>query len=156
MSTPNIPIRERVLDNIRSTLELVLAGDAYHSTVGTVSRKLLPPPDMNSSTTLIVWSPSDTTSFIEGSGVGTTTTEMVVNVDAYIRTDSASDTEANLLACDIEKAVLADRYRGNYAKNTRPVGRQVITEDEGDGWSFLRLTFAVTYRHSFAAPGTQV
>lgn len=154
---PSTPVRELVLENVKTTLAAVEAGTDYfhgpYSVFRTAPNLSNTPTDL----TLYVFSPGDSNVTRDGRGspTGLTETQILINVTAIVGLEVASDTHSNQIAHDIEKAVLADRQRGGYAINTFPLGRDVISDESTEPWAFLTVRFQCFYRHDFANPSTQ-
>lgn len=151
---PSTPVRELVLENVRTTLAAVEAGTDYfhgpYSVFRTAPNLANTPTDL----TLYVFSPGDANVAREGRGLsgGLTETVMQVNVTAIVGREVASDTHSNQIAHDIEKALCADRFRGTHALNFYPVGREVISDESTEPWAFLTMRFQAHYRTSFIDP----
>lgn len=151
---PTEPIRELVMRDIKSALELIVEGDSYFNTVARVSRVL--EQQTHNELTLYVWSPSDATVNLDNKGTttGIIETNMNVNIVALFAREVASDTFAMRLAADVERAVMADRDRGNYAVNTYLIGREIVTR-ETEPVAELTIKLVVRYRTDIANPSTQ-
>lgn len=59
------------------------------------------------------------------------------------------DTQKNAIAADIEKALMADIYRGGYATDTRITDINFITDDEAGG---VQLVLEIEYRTIITNP----
>ena len=153
---PDLPIRELVLQNIEESLLAIAGGEEYFNDRVAVSRVLLPLDAVQSSPMLFVYSPGDVVSARIGSATGISENTMDVIVSAVFERALASDTAANQLAHDIEKAMLQDRERGGYAINTVLIGRNIVANEATEPWATLEVRFQVVYRHSFADPSLQV
>lgn len=154
---PATPVRELVLENVKTTLQAIESGSDYFNDVHLVVRTAPNLANIPNELTLFVFSPGDSNVTRDGRGspTGLTETQILINVIAIISHEIASDTHANQIAHDIEKAVLADRQRGGYAINTFPLGRDVISDESTEPWAFLTIRFQCFYRHDFANPSTQ-
>lgn len=154
---PATPVRELVLENVRTTLAAVEAGTDYfhgpYSVFRTAPNVANTPTDL----TLYVFSPGDANVSRDGKGssAGLVETRILVNVTAIVGLEVASDTHSNQIAHDIEKALCADRYRGTYAMNFYPLGREIISDESTEPWAFLTLRFEALYRTDYANPSTQ-
>ena len=154
---PATPVRELVLENVKTTLQAIESGADYFNDVYSVVRTAPNLANIPNELTLFVFSPGDSNVTRDGRGspTGLTETQILINVIAIISHEIASDTHANQIAHDIEKAVLADRQRGGYAINPFPLGRDVISDESTEPWAFLTIRFQCFYRHDFANPSTQ-
>jgi len=153
---PSEPVRELVMQDIKSALELIVEGDTYWNTVNTVSRELKPPTS-TTGTHLFVYSPGDSVLPYDGrsTSTGVIDTQMQIDIIAWMPREIASDTASQRLVADIETAILADRTRGGNAINTRLLGREVVTADANEPLSQVTVRFVVRYRTTFGDPGTQ-
>jgi hypothetical protein len=64
---------------------------------------------------------------------------------------TAIDTYGNIIAADIERAIMADRYRGQNAMDTKVHPSHTIVDDEG-GFNLVLVDFEVNYRTSELDP----
>ena len=151
---PSTPVRELVLENVKTTLAAIEAGTDYFHGPYSVFRTAPNLTNVPNDLTLYVWSPGDSGVTRDGRGLsgGLTETVMQVNVTAIVGREVASDTHSNQVAHDIEKALCADRFRGTHAINFYPVGREVISDESTEPWAFSTLRFHAQYRTSFIDP----
>lgn len=154
---PATPVRELVLENVRTTLATIIAGADYFNDVFLVTRTAPNLANVPNELTLYVWSPGDSVVQRDGKGssTGLVETRILINVQAIVLREVASDTFSNQIAHDIEKALCSDRYRGNYAMNFYPLGREIISDESTEPLAFLTMRFEALYRTDFANPSTQ-
>lgn len=154
---PSIPIREKVLENAKTTLSSIVAGESYFHTPSFVTRSAPNPASLPNDYTLFVFSPSDSAIIRDGRGTTSGVTETIIDIHVVVvaSREVASDTFANEIAHDVEKALCADRNRGGFAFNFWPVGREILTDEAIEPLCYLTMKFQAHYRHDYANPSTQ-
>lgn len=152
---PTLPLRERVLESIANRLRGVVAGEKYFNTVARVSRVLMSAERaVEAVPTVFVLSGGEQTSDLDGatSGTGLQYTTMEVTVSAFWLEEQASDTSANKLAHDLQKAVCSDRFNSQTSINTTYLGMSITSNEAIQPYAHLSLRFQVRFRHEFANP----
>lgn len=151
---PNLPLRDRILENIKTTIENVVQGATYHTTVGYVAREAPTVPPKVTSAFVFATGEGDEIRFLQGgaSSNGLTDTKMRVSVAVFFPRETVDDSTAQKVVADIERAVLTDRNRGGEAINTTPAARSIFTARETEPMFGIGIQFVVHYRHEFADP----
>lgn len=152
---PDLPLRERVLAAIADRVGSIVEGDEYFSTVARVSRVMMDPNRaMEYTPTVFVTTPGETASELTGamSATGLSVILMDVLVSVYWLEDDASDTTANCLAHDIQKAVCSDRSNSSTSINMSYLGMTIASNEAIAPYAHIALRFQVHFRHEFANP----
>jgi len=150
-------IREKILDNIKSTLEDIKASKGYYNTVASVQR----------------WSQHgnnlvDVPCIIISSGPETKkpepnplyTCRWTVFIDAITRHDESSteptDRLINKMIADVEKALMVDITRGGYAMDTNLVNNVPFEAVEGQPNVGAVIEIDIVYQHKQSDPEEQL
>lgn len=153
---PSEPVQELIMRDVVTRLQQIRQGDTYWNNVERVERVSID-PRQTSGIVLVVVSPSYVAKEMQGgsNGQGLLRRIMQVEVWAFWTADSASDTGAQRLCADIEKAICTDRFCGGNARNTTHTGR-IATQDEAqEPFAQLRMQFDITFDTEFASPEVQ-
>jgi hypothetical protein len=119
------PVKEAIIDNLQTTLEAILGGAAYYTTVALVSRINTVPIEVKDYPAIIITplgtdydQPGDATTLaLHGS--------FKARLTLIVRTrDNASEALENFIR-DVHKAILVDITRGGIAINSRMLSDEV-------------------------------
>lgn len=160
--TPSV--KENILAWIAATLETIDAGrepEIYHTTVSRVVRGIVD-PDEGEGKIVVMLASAEETPDPEldrkaggGPGVGMQYRMMLVDVDCWLHDEFMTDTASVGLGCDIERALLSDRYMGGHAVNSWWRGTTINpVNTEAGPTSLLRVRFAVKFRTLYGQPET--
>jgi hypothetical protein len=148
-------VRERILEDVVSTLQGITLANGYHVDMGSVQRYDTRGFRAKAMPTCIVQAgeqePKD-------GPMPMTTKEMTVWIHALIRRDEDSattvDEDLETLLLDIETAMMQDRTRGGIAIHTEPADAAPLDHMDKAGAVYpgMAIGFRITYRHHFQDP----
>ena len=148
------PVKEQVLDNLKTTLELIAGGASYHTTLRGVHRlRGVNAMQLQQFPAVII----DVAGTAHDDGVnGMVSCSMDVNLVAVItdRTDPAQELE--WLAADIKRALLIDVTRGGAAVDTKFVSDDIQISDDVTSVAAVQVQARVRFRHLYADPNTSI
>jgi len=155
MST--VSVRERILENIQTTLAAIAAGATYNNTFasGTVQRfKQRGNQKAVCPCAIITAGPEDK---LFGPNEYYTNT-LTVGIEVYISQDESdtddTDTELDTLLDDIIKALMVDITRGGYARETHVKNVTPFITVENQQYAGLIIEVEVLYLHLISDPAT--
>ncbi|MBL8013735.1 MAG: hypothetical protein JNN05_07790 [Candidatus Omnitrophica bacterium] len=146
-------IRERILANIKTTLESITTSNGYANTIASVQRwdkrgnalRLVPCIVVNAGQEEKEMSPNPYF-----------TCRLSVYLDVWIRQDeadsAATDTVLSGILGDIEKALMIDNTRGGYAIDTNIKSNVPFETVEGQPHAGLTIELEVLYQHTQSDP----
>lgn len=148
-------VRERILQNIKSTLEGITTANGYtfDFTPATVQRWSMHGNSMVD-LPMVVISPGDE----EEKSLPNNFEECVLSVylDVFFVNDEQdpvpTDTHLSRLQGDIKKAILADHTRGGEAIDTDILGTTPFETTEGQPYAGIIMEISVRYRHVRSDP----
>lgn len=160
--TPSV--KENILDWIATTLAGIDAGlhpDRYHNTVSRVVRGIVDPDEGEGTIVVMVASaveipdPSLDRRAGGGPGIGMQYRHLLVDIDTWLADEFMTDTKAVGLGCDIERAMLQDRYMDGHAVNVWWRGTTIgSVNTQGGPTALLRVQFTVQFRTLYGRPET--
>lgn len=145
-------IREKILDNLQTTLQAITVAGGYVNTIASVQKWAQSGNALAALPTIIINAgPEDR----ENRPGFITSCKLSVILDVY--TVAATDTDAalNSLLGDITKALMADYTRGGYAVNTTIKSVIPFEAIEGQPYAGLIITVEIEYRHKLTDSTSQ-
>ena len=146
-------IRERILANIKTTLEAITAVNGYSNTIASVQRwdkrgnplRLVPCIVVNAGQEEKQMSPNPYF-----------TCRLSVYLDVWIRQDDADSTATDVILSDmlgdIEKALMIDNTRGGFAIDTNIKSNVPFETVEGQPHAGLTIELEILYQHKQSDP----
>jgi hypothetical protein len=146
-------VREKILDNIKATLDSVLVANGYDNDLSSVQRWKQNGNDLKDIPAVIVKAGPENT---VDNKFPLTTCKMTVFLDLWIREneDAANDTDEKLnsLLGDIKKALKVDITRGGFAVDTFIGSILPFEIVEGEPHAGLIIETEIHYRHRQTDP----
>lgn len=146
-------IRERILANIKTTIEAITTANGYANTIASVQRwdkrgnplRLVPCIVVNAGQEEKEMSPNPYF-----------TCRLSVYLDVWIRQDDADSTATDVILSgilgDIEKALMIDNTRGGFAIDTNIKSNVPFETVEGQPHAGLTVEIEVLYQHTQSDP----
>ncbi len=147
-------VRENIIANIKTTLEGISIANGYDNDIANVQRWMQGGNNLRQVPCIILSAGSE----IKTQEVHPVTTcKLDIIIDVWIRHDEATDprtTDAilNSFLGDVERAMMADIYRGGNAKNTIITGNMAFESTEGQPYAGIILETEILYRHLATNP----
>lgn len=147
-------IREKILKNIKTTLESVTTGNGYDNTVGSVQRwKKQGNATSEASITCVIYPGPETK---QPRPNPLFTCRLPLMLEFFVLQDKedtlSTDERLNSLLGDIEKALMVDITRGGFAEDTDILGNEPFLTIEGQPNAGLTVDIEVLYRHKQTDP----
>jgi hypothetical protein len=151
-------IADQILDNMVAAIELIKTASGYQNDIASAAgggggvRWDEDGPELDDIPIAVVYGPSESK---EQGPITKTNVEMTVFVDVYSRKPSSAtstDQYCKSLSSDIERAMMADRKRGNLAHDTQTLETNVLLTTDGSSILLVEVTFLVKFRHSDTNP----
>lgn len=146
-------IQERIMDNIKTTVEGVTIGNGFNQTIVQVARKTAPAPKSKTAwPSADIW--IDDIDKTSGQNQGHRDCRMIVMILAYTNDRPDPAQALSYLAADIEKALMVDHKRGALAIATEVLNVDPIFAEgklpvpTGD----VELEVEVNFRHRIDDP----
>lgn len=146
-------VREKILENLETTLALIKTEEGYENDVLSVQRwkqsgnstKDVPCIIINAGSEPRIQNPNPLVTCI-----------LKVYLDLWIRHDEdaaeSTDTYINSLILDIENVLMVDYTRGGYAQNTEIVNLDPFRGVEGNPHAGVTIEVDIKYRHEQGDP----
>jgi len=146
-------VKERVMEDIKSTLETIQLANGYGSDVGHVFRFSTNPHDYHTYPLIGILGVREDKTPIEGNPPRMDVV-LSITISCVLATDPAdvSETEHNLLLRDIETALQQDYTRGGIARDTEVIGTDVEILETEVPLSVSSMAVQVKYQHDRADP----
>lgn len=146
------PLREKIIENMRITLEKIKKINGFHFDVGLVAREpehfsTLLPKDFPA--IQLLWSDEDIES--TGAQLQNNTKNLFINVRGFIFAKKGIETDLNKFTQDIERVLALDTSRNSFAIMTAP-GRVRVFQGEEQYVLFFDFEFTIGYNHLFGQP----
>ena len=146
-------VREKILENIKATLELIKTENGYENDILSVQRW-----KQSGNSTLLV-----PCTIINAGGEPRkqepnplVTCELTVYLDLWVRHDKdaseSTDTYLNSLLLDIENALMIDYTRGGYARDTKISNLEPFRGVEGNPHAGVNIEVEIKYCHEQSNP----
>lgn len=142
-------VRERILQNVQSTLGQVTVPNGYAFTLARVERVDFTDWTQGPFPMALIHEPDDTYDVEKNRGSTTVLhVNMALDLLVMIRKPAAEKaTPINALIQDVQTAMLEDTTRGGLAIWTEPVRTSVSVMDESQALSAARISWLIYYRH---------
>lgn len=152
---PSDTIKEKILKNIKTTLESIKTSSGYENTIASVQRYQVNGQDTSEYPYIIIVQGDDEVAF-QGPDPQITRA-MTVHFDVFTRQDVVTDPRAgdelmNTLQDDIESALQSDATRGTNADDTGPVEVMPQPPEEGSVDINSIMSVQISYRHQRTDP----
>lgn len=148
-------VRERIIENIVSTLQGITVANGYHVDIVSVQRQE-PGGAVRKSTPFILVQEGGEEAKDGPNPMSTKMLDIVVTAVTSRDEDYSAplDETLNVLRGDVETALMQDRTRGNLAVLTSPVGSMPAEYHDKGGVASpgVAILFSVTYRHHYQDP----
>jgi hypothetical protein len=148
-------IRESILENIKTTLAAIVAGETYNNTIASVERYKSNGNDLINVPCIIITAGPETKT---PSPNPLYTCKLTVFIDIWNRQDEtdtqATDTILDSLLGDIEKALMIDITRGGYAIDTNFLGNIPFDTVEGSPHIGITISVEIIYQHLWTDPAS--
>jgi hypothetical protein len=153
----SVSIKESILENIKTVLEGVTVGAGYNNSLADVQRFQQRGNSISDVPCVVITAgPEDK----EDRPDPQKTCTLTVNIDLYLRDDDDdtvnSDTSLNSVLLDIEKALMIDYTRGDYAAETHIRRITPFTVIDGGVNYGAQIEVDVIYKHSRTNPAAYV
>lgn len=147
-------IHEKIVKNIKTTLEGIKVSNGYANTVRSVQRLNHEGQTTGEPPYIVVLAEPEETRDLPSS---LTRVELPISIAVVIRIDDkvekrSADEVVNSWAADVEKAMKVDPLRGGNAIDTRKIGGRQIDLEEGDPRVIVAIGFRVTFFHAYGDP----
>lgn len=147
-------IREKIIEDIKTTLETITIANSYQNDIQSVQRWKQSGNSLIQVPCIIVNAGPEEKEQRPGL---MTSCKLSVMIDLWIRHDEndvpgSTDKLLNSLLGDIEKALMADYQRSNNAVNTRILRNISFEAVEGQPYAGLIIEVEVEYRHKTTDP----
>jgi hypothetical protein len=151
-------LRENIIADIKTTLEAVRLVNGYDNDIASVQRWKQGGNSLRQVPCIIVNAGPEEKSQEVYPAI---TCRMQVVIDVWTRHDETTDprsTDAilNSLLGDVEKALMADIYRGGYAKNTNITGNVPFETVQGQPYAGIIIEAEILYRHLATDPKQKI
>ncbi len=147
-------IRERIVQDVVSTLEGIRVSNGFDLDVQSVLRARLPGVKVQEFPTILVVEQSETKDqpATPGGLLGKWAASLSVALICWVRHEEMAR-EANRLLANVEKALMADLTRGGLAVLTNLVSNEMfVTEDIEAPKAGITVVIEVRYRHAEQDP----
>jgi hypothetical protein len=156
------PVYESIAKNIETTLEAITgAGYTFALTAATVQRRKQGGQVLKAVPNILIHEGPEDVQIGPANGDYTLVTCFrQFDLRLTHRIDEASETRSgdemmNLLTADVQKAMMVDPKRGNYAVDTIEVGSEAVEAEEGVQELVRTLHYRVHYRRRMGDPTLQ-
>ena len=148
---PSSSIRELIVVNIDTVMAAISVGTGYNYTIVKTYRTRAVGVNIDQYPSIIV---VDHDEEYQPNLMGIYEKTMNVSVEGWIQEydNLLLSPAANRILHDMEKAIMADRTRGGYAKDTVMLSSTPFIEEPGKPYGGARLELAVRYRVSETDP----
>lgn len=153
------PIRELIIQNIKTTLESITTSNGYNFDVKEVKRLMNVPQKENAYPVIYIQEglPEGGEEVVtpgRGKVLGKTTRILTTKLSFWLRDSNRANrpTQANLLLADIHKAMTVDVQRGGNAINTSETANILWLEENSDHLAGGKVEFEIEYRHKEGDP----
>jgi len=148
-------IREYILENIKTVLAAIVAGETYNNTIASAQRYKSNGNDLINIPCIIITAGPENK---DPSPSPLYTCKLTVFIDIWTRqpeTDTTStDTILNSLLGDVEKALMIDITRGGYAIDTNFLSNVPFDTVEGSPHIGITVSVEITYQHLWTDPAS--
>lgn len=148
-----LSVKERILANIKTTLEGITVAAGYGNTIAKVLRFRIAGWQTQEFPTLMVVGVKEDKRAIEG-GPARMNVELTCEVQAILTNDPVNDAETahNLLLRDIETALQVDVQRGGIARDTTITGTDFEVVEAETPYCISTVSIQVKYTHGRQDP----
>lgn len=150
-------IREKILKNIKTTLEGIAVANGYVNTVQNVQRYQLHGNSLATVPCITIIDADENKKDLPGL-IKECELHTVINI--YLTHDTIADPVStdeliNSWIGDIEKALMVDYTRGGYAEMTKIEGNMLFELDEGVTYAGIMIEMTILYKHKADDPTSQ-
>ena len=146
-------VRENILANIKTTLEVITIGNGYDNTIASVQRWDKRGNPLRQVPCIVVSAGQEQKTPVPNPFF---TCHLTVYLDVWVRQDAidavVTDSVLSSLLGDIEKAVMADYTRGGFAKDTVLHSSVPFESVEGQPHAGLIIEIEIVYQHKQGDP----
>ncbi|MGE0267888.1 MAG: hypothetical protein AB7S78_05495 [Candidatus Omnitrophota bacterium] len=146
-------IRERILANIKTTLELITVANGYINTIASVQRWDKRGNPLRQVPCIVVNAGQEEKQMTPNPYF---TCRLSVYLDVWIRQDEADATATDVILSgilgDIEKALMIDNTRGGFAIDTNIKSNVPFETVEGQPHAGLTIELEILYQHTQSDP----
>jgi len=146
-------VRESILENIKTTLEIIQEAEGYDNTIQSVQRWRQSGNSLVNIPCIVINAGPETKEPIPNPF---TTCRFTVYLDVWTRQDESdpvsTDTLINGLLGDIEKALVIDITRGGFAKDTNIRSNVLFETAEGQPHAGIIIELEIIYQHRQTDP----
>jgi hypothetical protein len=143
-------VRSRILSNIVESIKPIIGtGEGYVRDVRLVRLPALAPPFRPIAE---IWTGLEKK---EEDQSFATFCSLEVSVNVHASTRGNIESEASTFISSVERALLADKYRGGLAFDTIAVENEIIADDLSKPEYTVSMLFIVNYPHAIGDPNTQ-
>ena len=152
------PIKEQILDNLKTALEAITTDNGYYNTLAKVERWEQDGNDKESIPCLFIHTGNESP---ENHPSMTSWRTLTVHLELWTIHDKtvfadSTDELLNRFSCDIETAVMADDQRGGLALSTDVANIDLFETVEGQPFCGVIVTLEIKYKHKVGDPKTQL
>lgn len=146
-------IRERICQNVVTTLQGVTEANGYQITLRSVDRLPTSPYQLPEVPCAIVADVSEEEE--EGIPVQFSHCSLLFEVKVMLAEFTSISEAANRAIASVKKALRADHHRGGLALDTDIKGNETVLSEETLPYGMVSLSVLVTYRHLLNDPYSQ-
>jgi len=141
-------VREKILEDIETTLKLISKANGYENDIASVQRWLQGGNSLREVPCIVISAGPEE----KMQGEQLINCRFTVNIEVWIRHDEddvsgSTDTIINSLLGDVEKALFIDYTRGGLAVNTIVTGNLPFETVEGQAYAGIIIETEIQYRH---------
>jgi len=141
-------VRESILENLRTTLSGITVANGYDNDIASVQRWRQSGNSLLNVPCIVINAGPEEKEPVPNHF---TTCKVTVYLDVWMRQDAAdpqaTDTLLNSLLGDVEKALMQDITRGNFAKDTNIKSNVLFETLEGQPQAGIILELEIIYQH---------
>ncbi|MDP2943365.1 MAG: hypothetical protein Q8O36_07695 [Candidatus Omnitrophota bacterium] len=146
-------VRESILENIKTTLEAITEAGGYRNTIASVQRWRQSGNSLVNIPCIVINAGPETKEPVPNPF---TTCRFTVYLDIWTRQDepypASTDVLLNSLLGDVEKALMIDITRGDFAKDTNIRSNVMFETAEGQPHAVIIIELEIVYQHRQTDP----
>ena len=146
-------VRESILENIKTTLESITEANGYHNTIASVQRWRQSGNSLVNIPCIVINAGQESKEPVPNPF---TTCRFTVYLDIWTRQDesdlASTDALLNSLLGDVEKALMIDVTRGDFAKDTNIRSNVMFETAEGQPHAGIIVELEIVYQHRQTDP----
>ncbi|MFA5115804.1 MAG: hypothetical protein WC486_00810 [Candidatus Omnitrophota bacterium] len=146
-------VRESILENIKTALETITEAGGYHNTIASVQRWRQSGNSLVNIPCIVINAGQETKEPVPNPFA---TCRFTVYLDIWTRQDesdpASTDAILNSLLGDVEKALMIDVTRGDFAKDTNIRSNVMFETAEGQPHAGIIIELEIVYQHRQTDP----